>query len=218
MIGTVVDNWGHALSLVVRFDDHFLGHAVGEELAVRIEGAGTWPVRAAEGGYRHADGTYRFIDLPVGRHRVLWQPRFPSAAERWVSWEAPLEVTVPRAEPGEVIHCTLWPAANAPAPPGLTAVRGKLRGALGRHRRVVLAPAGASATHHTYSDANGEMLFLLPRAIAPDSSGLVSLEITITSVSVAGGEIASGPGQGTFTGNSFRIAPGRENRVFFDLT
>lgn len=224
---TVVDLVRHQLSLVVRYEDHFLGHPVPDELPVRVAVGGPenpriQPVRTSSGiSARHSDGTYRFIDLPDGVHRVLWTPPLGTPADRttrWVSWEVPLDVAVPRPDPTAVVVQPLWPSARAVTPKGMSAVRGKLRGPGATDRRVEIHPPSESPVHFTRTDSGGEFLFLLPFIPTLDANGRISLVIAISGGSVTGGELLSDAGSGaTFVGAAFTIPPGRESRVVFDI-
>jgi len=214
------DVWRHSLSFVVRFNNHFTGAPVATELPVRLEGSLVRPV-AQRGGTerRHADGTYRYIDLRSGVHRVRWLPPFTRSYGGWISWEGLPEVTVPSAHPEDPIERDLWPAASAYVPPAMTAVRGKLSGTgvAGLEVRIDV-PAGPWL-HFTRSDDSGEFLYLLPHPIVPDAQGRLALRIEVErgARAVNGGEFRPAAAGSSFPASDFRVRPGVCSRIVFHV-
>lgn len=209
-----LDHFGHELAFVLRFDDHFTGEPVGDELSVRLGGTLTEPVQTPAGGYRHGDGTYRFVDVDTGSHELLWAPPLERQTESWVSWQTPLSVTVPRAQPSQVIVRELWPTPAAPVAASVTAIRGKLIGANSGDRRVAIEPSAAPPAHRfTRTDSSGEFLFVVAGP-APISGGRIALTAAVDGATVSGGHVAGAP----FAGANFEVIPSRATRVTFAIT
>lgn len=170
---------GHSLSFVVRFLDHFTGRPVPQELPVRLSGSYLRPARRQDGGgARQADGTYRFVGASAGQQRVLWRDPFRRSQAGWARWDGadPL-VTLPLADPAQVIDHELWPTAAADVAPGLTAVRGKMLGANAGGLEVRIALQGQPFDRATWTDQAGEFLFLPQGALPLGVSGRVPLTI-----------------------------------------
>ena len=216
----ISEGWQHALSCAIRFDNHFTGEPVDAELPVRLDESFTRPVAAPNGRHRQADGSYRFIDLDAGSHRVRWLPALERTFRGWVSWEADLQVLLPVSDPAELITRDLWPAATAAVAPGVTAIRGRLTGANTAGWRVRIANATFPSTHFTRSDEVGDFLYLLPGPIETNTAGRIELDIEVAdgARAVVGGEFVP-DGSGTpFGGGSFAVVPGRTSRVLFRIT
>lgn len=220
------ESWGHTLSFAIRFNNHFTGRPVADELPVRLDTTFIRPVLAPRSGHRQDDGTYRFIDVASGTHRVRWLPPFSDSYRGWVSWEADPMVQVPLSNPAELIVRDLWPAANADVPPGVTAVRGRLVGDNVSDLRVRITNPTFPTPSFTYSNTAGDFLFLLPEPVATDSNGRIELDIEVANGTrvVDGGEFmpaASGavfPAAAGDPPDRFTVAPGRSSRVLFRIT
>jgi hypothetical protein len=214
----------HSLSFAVRFLDHFTRRPVPQELPVRLSGSYQRPARRQDGaGRRQADGTYRFLGVPPGPQRVLWRDPFQRSQGGWVRWDADDPVlTVPLADPAQVVEHDLWPTATADVPPGTTGVRGKLVGANAAGLEIRIALQGQPFDRVTRSDQAGEFLFLPPGALPLDPVGRVPLTIEAR---LSGGPVrpvASGsfqpPATGApFAGPNFTILPQSVARVTFQL-
>ena len=202
----MIDNWTHQLAFAVRFTHHFMGCAVPDELPVRLASSLIRPVTNSAGGYRHTDGTYRFIDLAPGVHRVLWQPPFSNFHRGWTSWDPPLEVALPLADPVAPIERDLWPTPESRVPPGVTAVRGKLIGSatVNQEVRVLETP------YRTRTDGFGEFLFLLPLRLPLTEDNTVALTMAVT-----GQTLAEPSSTDTFWGPAFEISPSVVTRAVF---
>lgn len=218
----VQDTWQHQLSFALRFDDHFLGGVVAEELQLNaVSAANTMilPVTAQAGGFRQPDGTYRFRDLGPGNYPI----QFASLSGQWASWDPPLTVAAPLADPGLPIIRELWPTAQATVSPGLTAIRGKLLGADVGGLRVEVTPKGAAFTgKYNVSDNTGEFLIPFPVRVKPDKDGRIRLTArvasgarTITSITVVD---AMPPPAPPAVAPDFVIASARATRVKFSVT
>lgn len=215
------DTWVHSLSFVLRFHDHFTGEAIEEEFPIRLEGSMLRPVQKNGGaGIRQADGTYRFINIPNGVHRVHWLPPFEPSYRGWISWEGIPEVTLPIANPETVIERDLWPTASGSVLPGLTAIRGKLRGANVTDLEVRIDRPGGAQSRFTRSDPFGDFLFVLPNPIAPDNQGRLNLQIRIQAGTriVNGGQFLPADSGTAFVGANFQIRPGKSSRIIFNVT
>ena len=218
--------WRHTLSFAVRFNNHFTGEPVTDELPVRLGDSFIRPVLAPSRGYRQADGSYRFIDLTSGTHRVRWLPALASSFQGWISWHADPVVQVPTADPTQLIVHDLWPAATAAVPPGVTAVRGRLLGNNVDGLRVRIANPTFASTRFTRTDANGDFLFLLPAPMETNNSGRLELDIEVAdgARTVNGGEFvppSSGAAFPAAVGDPperFAVAPGRSSRVLLRIS
>ncbi len=218
----VQDTFEHLLSFVVRFDDHFLGGPVTEELqlnTVSPANAMILPVTAQAGGFRQPDGTYRFRDLRPGSYPI----QFASLTGSWTSWDPPLTVTAPLASPAKPVARDLWPTANAPVAPGMTAIRGKLLGANVGRLKVEVTPKGAAFSgRFNMSDAAGEFLIPFPVRVKPEKDGRIKLTIrvangarTVGTITVLDGMPPPAP---PVVAPDFVIVPGRATRVKFSVT
>lgn len=216
------DVWTHNLSFVVRYNNHFTGMAVSDELPVRLDSSFVRPVQRNDGaGTRQFDGTYRFMDLPPGRHRVRWLPPLSGAYRGWVSFAPDLEVTVPSARPEAVIERDLWPSPQAILSPATTAIRGKLQGNNVSGLQVRIRPAASGATaFFTHSDRLGEFLYPFFNPLAPESSGLLRLQIEVDGGgrTVNGGEFIPPVTGSAFPASEFMVKPGICSRIIFQVT
>ncbi len=216
------DIWKHDLSFVVRFNNHFTGTAVSDELPVRLNNTFIRPVQKTDGaGLRQTDGTYRFIDLNPGLHQVLWLPPFMNSYRGWISFEDELNVVLPIENPGAVIERVLWPSPDAVVSPSTTAIRGKLRGDNVTGLEVRIMPdVELSTPFFTLSDRLGEFLFQISNPVTAEDNGLLSLRIEVE----AGGRVVTGGGfippatGATFPAAVFKVKPGICSRVIFQVT
>ena len=214
----------HALTLALRFLDHFTGRPVPQELPVRLSGDHARPVRRPDNaGARQADGSYRFVNADPGTRRILWRDPFQRSQSGWTRWDAPdPEVTLPLADPAQVIDLELWPTADAKVPPGATGLRGKLRGPGAAGLEIRIAPQGQPFDRMTRTDAAGEFLFLPPGVLPLDAAGRVPLTIAARSPGGPARPIASisflPPGAGApVAGQDFTIPSQSVARVTFQL-
>lgn len=214
----------HALSLAVRFLDHFSGRPVPQELPVRLSESYDRPaLRPDGGGARQTDGSYRFRGASPGIRRILWRDPFQRSQSGWIRWEiADPEVTLPLATPTQVIEHDLWPTAAAPVAPGATGVRGKLRGTGAGGLEIRIALQGQPFDRMTRSDQAGEFLFLPPGTLPLDAGGRVPLTIEARIPGGAVRPILSGSflpdtAGAAFAGQNFTILPQTVARVTFQL-
>jgi hypothetical protein len=214
------DSIRHVLGAAVRIDDHFLVAPIPDELDVRLD-AFERPTTVRSGGSRrHADGTYRFIDLADGTHAL----RVTSPDDRWMVLDPPPAVVVPIGLPARALRVEAWPTPLQDAPPGTTAVRGKLVGAPGATiaRRIEIDVAGqpfqveidgAPRLRFTRTSSFGEFLFLLPGSLALDGNGRVEITVRVIGHAVTGGALIDGDQSIPFSGATFRAPPGHEAHV-----
>jgi hypothetical protein len=213
----VQDSWRHLLTFALRFDHHFLRQPIEEELDVYALSPGGRVLRpvAAQGSgrLRHEDGTYRFTDLPDGVYPVVCA--VPSGD--FVSWDPPLTVAAPLAQPGQAVARDLWPTPQATLPGGMTVVRGKLRGA-GAGAKVEIAGATEAFTRFTRADPSGELVFAVPARIKSETDGRIKLKISIDGggSAVTSIDVLSDRAE-TFVGPNFSVFPGRASRVRFNV-
>lgn len=213
----------HRLSFVVRFNDHFTGAPVADELPVRLDGSFQRPAAAPGGrGRRQADGTYRFIGARGGQTRILWREPFERSHANWTRWDPDPAPTLPLADPAAPIDVDLWPTADAATSPGATGVRGKLTGANGGGQVVRIAPALQPFTRATRSDEFGNFLFLPPGRLPLNAAGLIPLTIAVEEPGGAARIVNGGsfvpdlPGT-SFPATDFSITPGTVPRILFRL-
>jgi hypothetical protein len=216
----ISEGWQHSLSFTIRFNNHFTSEPVGDELPVRLDHTFTRPVVAPEGGYRQADGSYRFINLEAGMHRVRWLPPLEESYRSWVSWEDDPQIQVPNPDPAELITRDLWPEATAAIAPGTTAIRGRLIGTNNASLRIRISHSSFPSTRFTFSDDVGEFLFPLYEPLQTNAAGRLELNIEIAdgARSVTGGEFVPAGSAASFVGASFEIVPGRSSRVLFRIS
>jgi len=216
----ISEGWQHRLSFSIRFNNHFTGEPVVDALPVRLDHSFTRPVLSPQGSYRQADGTYRFIDLAAGTHRVRWLPPLEESFRSWVSWEGDPLVQVPVADPGALISRELWPHAAAPVAPGVSAVRGRLVGADNSDLRIRISHPAIPSTRFTRSDDAGDFLFLLPEPLETNAVGRLALDIEIDdgARTINGGNFFPADSGAAFVGAVFSIVPGRCSRVLFRIT
>lgn len=216
----ISEGWQHLLSFAVRFNNHFTGEPIGDELPLRLDRTFLWPVATAGGGYRHADGTYRFINVAGGQHRVRWLLPFEDDHKGWVSWEDDLVVSLPLTDPEDLMNRDLWPHASAVVPPGNTAVRGRLVGANIADLRVQIRHPAIASTRFTRTDENGNFLFLLPQPLATNNTGRLPLRLRVDNGAraVDGGEFIPQASGAAFVGSQFLVLPGKTSRVVIEIT
>jgi len=213
----------HFLSCVVRFNDHFTGAAVPDELPVRLDGSFQRPAASSGGSRRRqSDGTYRFVGAPGGAARILWRDPFTRDHLGWTRWEEDPEIVLPLAEPAAMLAFDLWPTADATAPSGATGVRGRLVGPDAAGQDVRIAMQGEPFDRFTRSDEHGNFLFLPPGRLALDASGRVALTIAVSTPGggpriVNGGNFLPGGAGPDFGAADFTIAPRTVPRVLFRL-
>lgn len=216
------DIWTHELSFVVRFNNHFTGVPVDDELPVRLDQSFIKPVARNDGaGQRQADGSYRFIDVPAGHHRIRWRPPFADIYRGWISFQQDPEIVTPSSDPRNVIEQDLWPSPQAQLSPTTTAIRGKLKGNNVADLEVRIMPVAVGSTaYFTRSDRLGEFLYPLTKPVTPEVSGelLMLIELNGGARTVNGGEFIP-PGSGAaFAAEQFRIKPGKCSRIVFQVT
>jgi hypothetical protein len=211
----------HKLSFSIRFVDHFTGTPVAKELPVRIDGTFQYPTRHPGGkGRRQNDGTYRFLSLPPGAHRILWHDPFVRAQHGWTRWDPDPEVALPLADPSTPIDAVLWPTAAAKAPVSATGVRGKLVGPDVANLIVRIAPQLDAFDRQTRSDQAGEFLFLPPGRLAAGPTGLIPMHIEVRNPDDSP-RVVSGWRPGTkeplVPGTNFTFTPRRVTRILFEI-
>lgn len=214
MTGVVVQ---HRLSFVVRFRDHFSGAPVATTLPVRLAGLAGGPLDGPLGP-RQLDGSYRFLDVAPGAHRLLWREPFERSAFGWVRWsDADPEITVPRADPLMPMEFDLWLDPSAALAAGATAVRGKLVGADADGLTVRCAHTGVANDRFAVTDAQGEFVFPLPGALPPQADGTLPLRLSATAPDGTPRQIipqGGGPAQPEYT---FTLRPRAVARVLIQL-
>jgi len=206
------DTIQHRLSFALRVADHFSNISVDETLDVKLD-TRERPVTSQAGLVRHDDGTYRWADLRDGLREVT----IASPSRRWTTWTpGPLAVSVPLADPQTAVRYEMWPTPLASAPPGVSAIRGKLLGSAVSGARIEInGTAMAPTGRYTLADAAGEFLYLLPGGPWPVTvNGALDLQITVVTRTVSGGDIA---GIGSFVGAQFELPPSREMRIRFHV-
>ena len=219
----MAEGLSHRLSFAVRFVDHFSGEAAPDELPVRLDGSFQRPARRSDGaGYRQADGSYRFINVPDGEAHVLWREPFSRTEAGWARWADDPVLQLPLVDPVEPVNVDLWPAAAAVAPASAVGVRGKLVGDDAGSLRVRIAIQGHPFDRYTLSDDAGEFLFLPPGRLAPNAAGLIPLSIDVRDATdapraVAGGAFLPETAGASFSGADFAIAPRSVARIRFQL-
>jgi hypothetical protein len=214
------DTIHHVLGAAVRIDDHFLVAPIPDELDVRVD-TFERPINVRGGGRRrHADGTYRFIDLAAGTHAL----RVTSPDDRWMMLDPPPAVVVPMGSPVRALRVEAWPTPRQDAPPGTSAVRGKLVGAPDATiaQRIEIDVAGqpfqveidgAPRLRFTRTSSFGEFLFLLPGHLALDGNGRVAITVRVIGHVVTGGDVVDGDQLIPFSSATFRAIPGKETHV-----
>jgi hypothetical protein len=215
----------HVLGSAVRIDDHFLVAPIPDELDVRLD-TFERPTKVRGGGSRrHADGTYRFVDLADGTHAL----RVTSPDDRWMVLDPLPALVVPMAPPIRALRVEAWPTPLQDVPRGMTAVRGKLVGAPGATiaQRIELDVAGqpfqveidgAPRLRFTRSSSFGEFLFLLPGHLPLDGNGQVAITVRVIGHIVSGGDVVDGDQSIPFSGATFRAIPGKETHVRLPVT
>jgi hypothetical protein len=191
----------HRAGCVVRFDDHFLGRPIPEELWVRLRGAGD-PVLAQDGiSRRHPDGTYRFVNVSDGTYAL-------QVTSRTGTWTA----------------CALWPTPRAPRVPGVAMIRARLIGVGIAQLKVEMAGVPLTgpvvwSDRYNRSDSEGELVFLLPERLERTSAGdqIVQVRIEGGSRVVSGGKVLAGRTPIPFSADRFNLMPGGETRVMLNL-
>lgn len=216
----VIDgSFHHRLTFALRFDDHFLRRPIEEDLDLFTTSPGGRVLRPlpapSPARYRHGDGTYRFVDLPDGNYPIS----FRSPAGGVVSWDPPLSVAAPLADPRTAVARDLWPSAQAAVPSGMTALRGKLAGVGANGLKIEIAGAADAFDRFTRADATGEFLFPLPARVKPETDGRIKLKArvaggakTVASIDVLSGKVES------FVGANFLILSGQAIRARFNFT
>ena len=216
------EGWVHNLAFSIRFDNHFTGRSISEALPVRLDDSFIQPVLSPMGSHRQSDGSYRFINLNTGVYQVRWLPALQSSYLSWVSWQEDPQITLPVADPMVLNRQDLWPTANAFVAPGLTAVRGRLTGTGVDDLIVRIGIPGSinASTRFTRSDVNGDFLYLLPDALAPNATGSLLLEIEVDdgAATVNGGEFVPPSSGSVFAADQFLVMPGKCSRVIFQIS
>jgi hypothetical protein len=208
-----VDTFTRTLSFALQPIDHFSRAPVPEELQISLDSREP-AVRSPAGGFRHSDGSYRWINVGNGAHTAVVQ----SKLGHWTSWSpGPLSISLPLTDPATAIGVELWPTPRASVPAGVSAVRGKLEGAGSvAGLRVAIDGTGvASLGRWTKTDADGEFLYLLPGGPWPLSAhGQLDLTAVVTGRTITSTIMLGGA---TTSGARFLIPPQREVRVRFQL-
>lgn len=204
----------HRLAIALRVEHHFLGTPIPDELDVRIDREVLPGLVNGSRSRRHADGTYRFIDVPDGPHTI----EIATRNDGWLLLEPTPVVVTPIGQPTVPLTIFAWPSPKQATPMGMTAVRGKLIGApaLALDRRVEI-DTGSPSTSYTRTDSFAEFLFLLPGTL-PLVNGVVPITVHVVGASVTGGEVVAGEDITPFTGASLQIVPGRETHVRFHVS
>ena len=211
----------HSLSFSIRFVNHFTGAPVNDELNVRIDELFQRPAKApGRAGRRQNDGTYRFLSVPHGQHRIRWRDPFRRTQAGWASWEDDPEVTLPLSNPETPVQADLWPAANAEAPASATGVRGKLVGPDISGLTVRIGPPPGIFDRYTRTDEAGEFLFLPPGGLSPDPMGVIAMAIEVRNpdggLRVVNGW-RDGAGAPLNPGVEFKLTPRRVSRILFEI-
>jgi hypothetical protein len=201
----------HRLAFAIRPVDHFLATPIGERLDVSVVGSDARPIAAAAGGARHADGTYRFADLPAGNYDI----ELSSPSGSWRTF-APTTIAAPAASqlPTDI---EMWPTPLINDVRGFTVLRAVLVGAGVAGLQVELGDAPATFTgHFNRADAEGECVVIVPRAIPASDLGVHTLRARVdggarpvVSVSIAGAP--------PIPGDTFSLAAGRTWRLAIQL-
>lgn len=210
----MIESVRHRLSFAVRVDDHFTASPVTEELLVEVD-SGEEAVRNPQrSGFRHSDGTYRFLSVRPGPRLV----RVVSTSGAGFTWTPTTPVAVPLPDPGVPVVVEMWPSAQADAPLGVVAVRGVLvTAAAGQEVRIepVDTPALGKRTR---CDARGEFLFPVPGwTEAVPSTGRVRLDVSVPARTVASVDVVEGTTTTHFVGSQFDVPPGAETRARINL-
>lgn len=210
----------HSLSFSIRFVNHFTGAPVDDELNVRIDGLFQRPSKAPGGsGRRQNDGTYRFLSVPEGRHRIRWRDPFRRTQAGWASWDDDPEITLPLPDPETPVEASLWPSASAEAPASATGVRGKLVGPDISGLTVRIGQMGVF-DRYTRSDEAGEFLFLPPGGLSPDPMGVIAMAIDVQTPD-GGPRVVNGWRDGVGApltpGANFNLTPRRVSRILFEI-
>lgn len=216
----------HQLSFAVRFIDHFSREAVGDELPVRLSGSFQRPAPQPGGrSRRQGDGSYRFVNAAPGPHRILWRDPLARTQSGWARWDdAEPTVTLPLANPATRAEFELWPTADAVAPIGQAAVRGKLDGANAGGLEVRIAAQSEPFDRVTRSDLNGEFLFPLVGRQILNPGGMVDVKIEVRPpggappLALSGGRFVPDSTGVPFPAGNFAIAPGTVARIRFRLS
>lgn len=204
----------HRLGFALRVEDHFSIMPVPEELEVSID-TGHGVVATALGRTRHDDGTYRWIDLGDGLHRLTIR----SGSGRWRRWTVdPIEVFVPLLDPQVPVRVEMWPTPMMDVP-GVPAIRGKLVGTGVAGLRVEIDGTGTTAPtgRWTRADDFGELLFPFPGGPWPmTADGALDLTAVVPGRTVTSVDVL--PDLASFGGAQFHIASDRISRVRFHVT
>jgi hypothetical protein len=217
------DTVRHALSCAVRFEDHFTGEPVGDELPVRLAGSFQRPItRPGGAGRRQDDGAYRFVDAPSGTTRILWREPFARSHADWTRWDDDPEIVLPLADPTALVAVELWRTSNAAAPASATGVRGRLIGPNPAGQTIRIALQAAPFDRFTRSDDAGDFLFLPPGRLPTNAQGRVPLTIDVHDPggvvrAVNGGTFVPPSAGAVFPAADFEILPRTVPRVLFQI-
>jgi hypothetical protein len=194
--------------------DHFGGLPIPVALDVRLDPDHA-PTAALAGGSRHADGTYRWVDVPDGSYVVT----VSDPGGRW-RFDAPAAtVVVPLADPADPVEVDGRPTPSADAPLGLTVLRARLRDAADAPLAglaLSAGPPGGPFLRTATSEDDGELLFPVVEPHAVQADGTVSLELEVeagarpvVSVSIGGAPATAGP--------VVSLTPGRTSRLLVEV-
>jgi len=210
----VIESVRHLLAFAVRVDDHFREAPVTEELAVELDTLEPATRNAQRTGFRHEDGTYRFLDLAAGPRQV----RVTSPSGCGFTWTATTAVGVPVADPRQPVVVELWPTPRAAAPPGVIAIRGVLMTAPTGQEVRIEPVASSPRNKRTRCDDRGEFLFVVAGWTELDpATGRVELSVAVPTRTVTSVDVDDGGLVTSFPGSTFSVPPGRETRARIHL-
>jgi hypothetical protein len=206
----------HQLSVAVRLDDHFTGEPVKAELQVSLSTREAG-VKAASGSLRHADGTYRFLDLANGPRDVKVTVPDNTA----FTWTPVTPITIPLADARVPVVIEVWPSPKARAPSGVLAVRGHLEAAsVASNQEVQMEVVSGFPPRNkrTRIDSDREFLFLVMGPMEQTTDHKIQIDVTVPGRTIASIDITDGSGTTTFPGSTFDAPPGGEIRAVIKLS
>lgn len=209
----------HALSFAVQVNDHFSGNPVADELNVTLDTPDMPIATQARTGTRFPDGTYRFIDVPVGARVIT----VSSADGTAFTWTPTTPVTLPLPDRRVPLVIELWPTPTATIAAGNLVIRGKLVTAAAG--QVVQIEAQAYPTtplfpprnKRTRCDASGEFAFVVAGTMGVRPDNKVSLVCTAPGRTIISIDVVDGAAITSTPGSTLLVPPGRETRAIFHL-